>query len=53
MNKKPKLNFWCAEIPNNCKHLVKEDNVQYIVPGDGCCGPNCAAAWLLKYLDLN
>ena len=33
-------------IPNNCKHLVEEGDVLYVVPGDGCCGPNCAAALL-------
>ena len=33
-------------VPDNCKHLVKENDIVYIVPGDGCCGPNCAAAFL-------
>ena len=33
-------------IPMNCKHLVREEDVLYVVPGDGCCGPNCAAALL-------
>ena len=33
-------------IPENCKHLFKENEVVYVVPGDGCCGPNCAAALL-------
>ena len=33
-------------IPENCKHLVNIDDVLYVVPGDGCCGPNCAAAFL-------
>jgi hypothetical protein len=36
------------EIPENCKHLVKENDVLYAVPGDGCCGPNCAAAFLFQ-----
>ena len=35
------------EIPENCKHLVQEEDVLYVVPGDGCCGPNCGAALLL------
>ena len=34
------------EVPNNCKHLVEKDDVLYLVPGDGCCGPNCGAAFL-------
>ena len=34
------------EVPTNCKHLVEKDTVLYLVPGDGCCGPNCGAAFL-------
>ena len=34
------------DIPKNCKHLVKADDVLYVVPGDGCCGPNSVAAYL-------
>ena len=34
------------DIPENCKHLVNKGDVLYVVPGDGCCGPNCAAALL-------
>ena len=34
------------EIPNNCKKLVKDDDVMYIVPGNGACAPNSAAALL-------
>ena len=33
-------------IPENCKHLFGKDDVLYAVPGDGLCGPNCAAALL-------
>ena len=33
-------------IPVNCAHLVNKDDLLYVVPGDGCCGPNCAAAFL-------
>ena len=33
-------------VPENCRHLVQEGDVLYVVPGDGCCGPNCAAALL-------
>ena len=40
--KNPKI----KEVPKNCKHLVKDDDVIYSVPGDGCCGPNCAAVFL-------
>ena len=36
------------DVPENCKHLVKKGDVVYVVPGDGCCGPNCGAAWLFK-----
>ena len=36
------------EIPQNCKHLVDKDDVLYTVPGDGCCGPNCGAAFLFN-----
>ena len=35
-------------IPNNCKHLVNENDVLYVVPGDGCCGPNCGSAFLFE-----
>ena len=34
------------EVPNNCKHLVNADDVMYVVPGNGSCGPNCASALL-------
>ena len=33
-------------IPDNSKHLLREGDVLYVVPGDGCCGPNSAAAFL-------
>ena len=33
-------------VPENCRHLVQEGDVLYVVPGDGCCGPNCTAALL-------
>ena len=36
------------EVPGNCKHLVTEGDLVYVVPGDGCCGPNCAAAFLFQ-----
>ena len=32
-------------VPENCLHLVNEGDLVYTVPGDGCCGPNCAAAF--------
>ena len=35
-----------VNVPENCKHLVNEDDVLYLVPGDGSCGPNCASAFL-------
>ena len=35
-------------VPNNCKHLVKDTDVVYTVPGNGCCGPNCAAAFVYQ-----
>ena len=35
-------------IPENCKHLVQKGDILYVVPGDGCCGPNCAAAFLFQ-----
>ena len=34
------------EVPKNCKHLVGPNDLIYKVPGDGCCGPNSAAAFL-------
>ena len=37
-----------SPVPMNCLHLVKEDDILYLVPGDGCCGPNCAAAFLFQ-----
>lgn len=36
------------EIPSNCKHLVRDNDVLYVVPGDCCCGPNAAAAHLFQ-----
>ena len=36
------------KVPDNCKHLVDKDDVLYLVPGDGCCGPNCASAFLFE-----
>ena len=36
------------EIPDNCKHLFEKNDVIYIVPGDGSCGPNSAAAFLFQ-----
>ena len=36
------------DIPDNFKHLVKDGDMVYVVPADGCCGPNCAAAFLFK-----
>ena len=35
-------------VPENVKHLVKEDDVIYQVPGDGSCGPSSAAAFLFS-----
>ena len=37
-----------GNVPDNCKHLVNKDDVLYLVPGDGCCGPNCASAFLFQ-----
>ena len=34
------------EIPQNCKKLLKDDDILYVVPGDGACALNCAAAFL-------
>ena len=34
------------QVPRNCEHLVNDGDVVYVVPGDGCCAPNCAAAYL-------
>ena len=36
------------DIPANCKQFVRQDDVLYVVPGDGCCGPNCASAHLFQ-----
>ena len=35
-------------VPENCAHLVKKDDVVYVVPGNGACGPNCASAFLFE-----
>ena len=43
-NKVPNI----RNIPENCKQFVNKNDVLYIVPGDGCCGPNCASAHLFK-----
>ena len=34
------------DIPEDCKGLFNDEDVVYIVPGDGACGPNSAAAHL-------
>ena len=44
VTKKEKSNI--KDIPENCKHLVKDSDIIYTVPGNGCCGPNSAAAFL-------
>ena len=36
------------EVPDNCKSLVNEGDLVYVVPGDGACGPNSAAAHLFQ-----
>ena len=36
------------QVPQNCKHLVNEDDVIYVVPGDGSCGPSSAAVFLFN-----
>ena len=40
------------DIPKNCKHLENIDDVLYVVPGDGCCGPNCGAHFcsMMKFM---
>ena len=35
-------------IPEECKNLVDKDDIVYVVPGDGSCAPNCAAALLFQ-----
>ena len=35
-------------VPLSCLHLVNDDDVVYVVPGNGCCGPNCACAFLFQ-----
>ena len=32
-------------IPPGCQHLVNPGDIVYVVPGDGACCPNCAAAF--------
>ena len=34
------------EIPTNCKKFVNDGDVMYVVPGNGACAPNSAAALL-------
>ena len=36
-------------VPQNCRHLVNKDDIIYTVPGDGCYGPNSAAAFQAIY----
>ena len=53
---KPKTNKKCQknlfnnlkEVPENCKSLVNEGDMIYVVPGDGACGANSAAAHLFQ-----
>ena len=35
-------------VPENCRHLVNNDDIVYAVPGDGACYPNCSAAHLFQ-----
>ena len=37
-----------SEIPKMCKKYTNIGDMQYIVPGDGCCAPNCAATHLFQ-----
>ena len=37
-----------SPVPENCKQFVNEDDLLYLVPGDGNCAPNCAAAFLFN-----
>ena len=34
------------QVPEECANYVNNDDVVYVVPGDGACGSNCAAAFL-------
>ena len=34
------------QVPKNCIHLVKKNDLLYVVPGDGKCGPSSASAFL-------
>ena len=36
------------EVPDNCKKFVNEGDLVYVVPGNGACGPNSAAAHLFE-----
>ena len=35
-------------VPKNCLNLVNEGDLLYVVPGDGACAPNAAAASLFQ-----
>ena len=39
---------YLKEVPENCKSLVNEGDLVYVVPGDGACGANSAAAHLFQ-----
>ena len=47
-NDLPKKTPILKNIPENCKHLFQDGDVVYVVPGDGCCGPNSAAAHIFQ-----
>ena len=47
-NEQKMTNKNVKEVPENCKKLVKENDVVYVVPGNGACGPNSAAAFLFQ-----
>ena len=36
------------QVPLACSHLVNNGDVVYVVPGDGACCPNCAAAFFFQ-----
>ena len=36
-------------IPHGCRHLVKEGDLVYEVPGDGACYPNSSAAFIFHH----
>ena len=50
--KENKTDIKIKDVPDNCRKFVNEGDKVFIVPGDGACAPNSAAAHLFQDVHL-